>query len=96
MALIRHLPRESALVQSTVGEPAQWGTTDYLLASVVDGLNELIYVTISANSKSRPQRPEPVRRPRLDAADDESPRMARPSEIAAFFGAGDGTAIGGR
>ncbi|MBO0732257.1 MAG: hypothetical protein J2P57_23555 [Acidimicrobiaceae bacterium] len=42
---------------------ASWSTTDYLLANLIDEVRMLTWVTASANSKRRIDRPEPHWRP---------------------------------
>jgi len=43
--------------------PASWSVTDHLLATLVDSVRELTWITASANSKHKIKRPDPVFRP---------------------------------
>ncbi|MFJ3581654.1 hypothetical protein ACIPPS_05335 [Streptomyces sp. NPDC090127] len=64
--LIKHMPRDSALLSETDGEAAEWSTTDYLLAAVVDHLAVANWMFSSVNSAedSEPlDPPRPVPRP---------------------------------
>lgn len=89
--LIQHLPPESAtwtalrnamspeeLAQHAEnGEPekSRWSQTEQLLASAVDAIRALVFITTIANSDGKHQRPdppEPIRRPGA------APRRARP------------------
>jgi hypothetical protein len=84
--LIRHLPRESALVRTLHGEAAEWGLTEHLLAGAVDELavgNWLFVAANSAEGADPPDRPRPVPRPGVEVAPDPA---ASTDEIAAFFG----------
>ncbi|MBE1498012.1 hypothetical protein H4696_005112 [Amycolatopsis lexingtonensis] len=84
--LIRHLPRESALVRALHGEAAEWGLTEHLLAGAVDELavgNWLFVAANSAEGADQPDRPRPVPRPGVAPEPDPA---ASTDEIAAFFG----------
>lgn len=80
--LLQHLPPEShtktalrnAMTpeeyeeQARKGEPekGRWSMDQQLLAMIADGLKDLQYITVVANSDGKgrkPQRPEPIRRP---------------------------------
>lgn len=65
LALIRQLPPESRTVAALRGgEQFQgWGVDRYLMASIVDAIQQNTYAFISANSKRKPKAPEPVQRP---------------------------------
>jgi hypothetical protein len=83
--LIRHLPRESALVRAVHGPVADWGPVEHLLASTVDELAAANWLFVSANLPEHadaPPRPEPVGRPGEEPAETPS---ASPEQIAAFF-----------
>lgn len=41
--LLFALPRESLFMQETLGEPARWSTTDYLLANVLDAVSMAVH-----------------------------------------------------
>lgn len=58
--LIRHLPRDSATRNETLGEFQDWSRADHLTASVIDALLMLSWVT-AGNKKAR--KPDPVTRP---------------------------------
>lgn len=62
LALIRHLPPDSAYVRTQLGEKAGWGQDTELLASVVDGLAELKYYYLSAH-EAKPDTPTRFPRP---------------------------------
>lgn len=91
------LPGRSALC-SAVNEAAEWGTSEHLLATLVDELALSNYLFISANSKQRPPQPKPVRRPgdgsRRDSSEDtrlkaakpvKKQEFATPKQVAAIF-----------
>ncbi|MCT4355835.1 DUF5361 domain-containing protein [Streptomyces sp. Je 1-79] len=64
--LIKHMPRDSALLSETDGEAAEWSTTDYLLAAVVDHLavSNWMFSTVNSGEDSEPMDPpKPVPRP---------------------------------
>ncbi|GAA3770644.1 hypothetical protein [Streptomyces chiangmaiensis] len=64
--LVKHLPRDSALGRELHGEAADWSVTDYLLAHVVDQLQEAnwMFATVNRDEDSEPlDYPEPVHRP---------------------------------
>lgn len=87
--LAEHLPRESSLVRELAGEPAEWCTSDYLLAHVADGISALHYAYIASHSKTKPRAPLPIPRPKARSVSNEAkPQMSTPNEVAAFFGAG--------
>lgn len=61
--MLFNLPRESAFVQSQLGEPGRWTTDNYLTAHVIDGLNHL-YVLLGSVYGARPKpKFEPFPRP---------------------------------
>jgi hypothetical protein len=65
LALIKTLPLDSATVASLQGgeEFRGWDSHMYMLANVIDAINQNTYVLVSANSKRKPKRPEPIPRP---------------------------------
>jgi hypothetical protein len=69
LALLRQLPPESRTVAALRGgEQFQgWGVDRYLMASIVDAIQQNTYAFISANSKRKPKAPEPVKRPSKDS-----------------------------
>lgn len=85
--LVRHLPRESALVRELHGEAAEWGLAEHLLAGAVDELAVGNWLFVAANSDENadvPERPRPVPRPGVE--EDDQAASASPDQIAAFFG----------
>ncbi|MGW0560445.1 hypothetical protein ACWDZ4_07370 [Streptomyces sp. NPDC003016] len=79
--LIKHMPRDSALLSETDGEAADWSTTDYLLAAVVDHLAAANWMFASVHSdedSEPPERPVPVSRP----GDGEAAAAPLPAEPA--------------
>ncbi|WP_344500052.1 hypothetical protein [Streptomyces enissocaesilis] len=97
--LIKHMPRDSALLSETDGEAADWSTTDYLLAAVVDHLAAANWMFASVHSdedSEPPEQPVPVPRPgdkkAVPAAQAEpvqesgsEPEAMSPQELARFF-----------
>lgn len=65
LALIRQLPPESRTVAALRGgdQFQGWGVDRYLLANVIDAINQNTYAFIAANSKRKPKAPKPVPRP---------------------------------
>ncbi len=65
LVLLRQLPPESATFAALRGgsEFRGWGPDRYLMAQLVDSVRENTFAFISANSKRKPQAPEPVERP---------------------------------
>ena len=43
--------------------PASWSTESYLLANLIDSVNQLVWVNVAAHSKSKPKPPKPIDRP---------------------------------
>lgn len=43
--------------------PASWSREAWMLADVVDALNQVAWLTVAINSKSKPDRPKPYPRP---------------------------------
>jgi hypothetical protein len=85
--LIRHLPKDAALVRAVRGEDVDWGLTEHLLAAAVDQLaagNWMFAAVHTAEGADPPERPEPVPRPGLDVG--AAAPAATPDQIAAFFG----------
>ncbi|MGW2746958.1 hypothetical protein [Streptomyces sp. NPDC001450] len=95
--LVRHLPRDSALLRELHGEAAEWSVTDHLLAAAVDKLAEAnwMFATVNRDEDSEPLAyPEPVPRPGQptgpgaeEEGDGVGPSAGTPSakELAAFF-----------
>ena len=88
--LVEHLPADSSFARAVHGEAATWGLTEHLLAAAVDQLAVANWMFATVNrdedAESLPY-PQPLARPGLDPAPEESPSDgASPAEIAAFFG----------
>ncbi|WP_420034364.1 hypothetical protein ACN2WE_19200 [Streptomyces sp. cg28] len=90
--LVRHMPGDSALARELHGEGADWQVTDYLLAHVVDLLQEAnwMFATVNRDEDSEPiEPPQPLDRPgqdhppRADAPDADAPPA--PEELLRFF-----------
>lgn len=91
--LVKHLPRDSAVVRGLHGEAAEWSVTDYLLATAVDQLAESnwMFATVNQDEEAEPlEYPAPVQRP---GAGDPEPLPADtsqevrpgPAELTHFF-----------
>ncbi|RSS54950.1 hypothetical protein EF909_17195 [Streptomyces sp. WAC01280] len=66
MALIKHLPRDSAVQRELHGEAADWSVTDHLLAATVDHLavaNWMFACVNTGEDGDTPEAPKPVPRP---------------------------------
>lgn len=73
--LISHLPRESSYVQDTLGDLAQWGSIEHLLASVIDGLTMLNHNFVQSKSKQRLPKATFVQRPGVPKRDEGGRRI---------------------
>lgn len=66
-ALRNELSDEELAVQADKGEPekGRWSQQEQLLAAIADGVRNLGYITVLANSGKgrKPTPPEPIRRP---------------------------------
>lgn len=86
--LIGHLPREAATVRALVGESADWGVTEHLLAAAVDALHAANW---QRSGRKGARRPKPVRRPgdttSAETKQYKPSRTFSPDEIDALFGA---------
>ena len=71
---VRHLPDDSATWVAIHGEKAMWGTTDYLLASVVDLL-------AGANWQRAGKGPKPKPLPRPKSAQELRARAERMRQL---------------
>ena len=90
--LIQHLPPESATMtalrnalsaeeyerQARGGKPEEgrWSMSEQLLAGISDGIREMQYILVVANSSGKgrkPRRPEPIRRPGVTSKPDREP-----------------------
>lgn len=70
--LLFHLPRESLFMQATLGEPARWSVTDYLLAHVIDAVNRVVHILASVYRGKGP-RPKFIPFPRPGAEVKDKP-----------------------
>lgn len=61
------------------GPESAWGDTEHLLATLIDAVNALTWVTVCANTAKgkRPKRPKPMRRP----TDGPPPSLPDPETI---------------
>jgi len=89
--LIQHLPRTPATVRALLGDLADWGTTEELLAATVDRLGEVTSLLHHAHFKPPHPDVQPVPRPGDDGRPAElelaaPPQMSSRDEIRAFFG----------
>ncbi|MER6481511.1 hypothetical protein ABT281_35440 [Streptomyces filamentosus] len=99
LALLKHLPRDSAVQRELHGETAEWSITDHLLAATVDHLavaNWMFQCVNAGEDGDQPDFPKPVPRPGVtdeeekgegDAAAPagETPAIS-PGQLAQFFG----------
>ncbi len=79
--LVKHLPRDSAVVRDLHGESAEWSVTDYLLATAVDQLAESnwMFATVNQDEDAEPlEYPVPVSRPGADGSEVQQERDAEP------------------
>ncbi|MDJ0465193.1 hypothetical protein [Streptomyces sp. H27-C3] len=97
--LVKHMPRDSAVVRDLHGESAEWSVTDYLLATTVDQLAESnwMFATVNQDEEAEPlEYPVPVARPSGDSADESEatgtapedagpPRRPGVAELSQFF-----------
>lgn len=90
--LVRHLPRDSALLREVQGEAAEWSLTDHLLASVVDQLaqSNWMFATVNRDEDAEPlDPPEPLPRPgATPGGDDEADTttvMPSPADMVRFL-----------
>jgi len=60
--LLSQLPQQARTLR-LIDEAAEWSTTDYLLAAVIDHVAWNTWVLSAVNSKTAPRKPEPVERP---------------------------------
>jgi hypothetical protein len=85
--LIAHLPRESETVRVLVGDQAEWGAVEHLLAAAVDALHAANW---QRSGRKGAKRPTPIRRPGdKGTADVKTYRPSRTfgrDEIDAMFG----------
>ena len=63
LALINHLPHNSAFVTAVADRDIEWSFETYMLANVVDAVNANTFALIQSNSRRRLKRPEPLKRP---------------------------------
>ena len=58
--LLQRLPQGSWIRDNG---PGSWSNEAYLLANVIDALNQVVWVQVAVNSKRKPKQPKPVPRP---------------------------------
>lgn len=66
LVLIGQLPIESRFMAAHRGgaEFLGWGTDRYMMATLIDAVNQNTYVTVAANSgRKKPPKPKPMERP---------------------------------
>lgn len=61
LVLLRNMP--SGALESWTDTPASWSMEAHLLASLIDSVNWLTWMTARVNSKHKPKEPKPVPRP---------------------------------
>lgn len=61
-ALIRHAPRDSAIVRAVHPEKSQWGVDSYLLAIIGDAARWMMWSKTKDGQRNR-KRPKPIPRP---------------------------------
>lgn len=92
--LVKHLPRDSALGRELHDEAAGWSVTDYLLAHMVDQLQEAnwMFATVNGDEDSESlDYPEPVHRPgqpqqqERDSENTPGDPFPSPEELQRFF-----------
>jgi hypothetical protein len=87
LTLVRQLPLESATVAAIRGghQFRGWGVDRYMMANVVDAVNENTYATIAVSgaTKRKPKQPEPVWRPK--GLKDGKPKRSTFAAMAASF-----------
>lgn len=71
--LVTYLPRGSALSRARDGAEAHWGAGEYLLANVVDRLQEAVWLLTDGKGS----KPEPIDRPADVKAKSEKRRLVR-------------------
>lgn len=79
--LVRHLPRDSAVIREVDGEAAEWSVTDHLLAAAVDHLAAANWMYASVNTAEDadpPEAPTPVPRPGPPPVQPQDPAPAEP------------------
>lgn len=66
IVLVRQLPIESRTVAAMRGgdEFIGWGVERYMLAQLLDSVQNTTYAVVAANSKRKPKAPKPAYRPR--------------------------------
>src|SRR5690606_4615757 len=78
LALMQSLPPESRTVAAIRGGPEflGWGADRYLMAALIDAVNQNTFAFVSANSKKKkPKPPQPVPRPSVQESKGSKPNM---------------------
>lgn len=86
--LIANLPVESATIAAMRGDDEfrGWGVDRYMIANLIDSVRENTYVLLAANSKRKPEKPQPTFRPEQKRKDKTQPNSFA-SMAAAFYNA---------
>lgn len=88
ISLITNLPIESNTIAAMRGgdEYVGWGIDRYLRANLIDAVNKNTYAFLLANSKNKPEKPEPTYRPGKKENDKPKPNSFA-TMAAAFYNA---------
>ncbi len=81
-----HLPAESATVKDISGPIDNWTPEQDMLSHIVDGVNDLTWLTVAVNSKKGTRNPRPARYPRPGDQKLIKPKHASLAEMKQFFG----------
>lgn len=65
LVIVKYLPEDSAYVMQSLGDDAQWGLQEQLMASAVDSLRYLVWFKTKDATKNI-NRPKPIPRPGVD------------------------------
>lgn len=88
MVLLSGLPRDSAFIRAVLGENADWGQQEELLASIAELLDLSNRLFLQANSKPGTRSPKPIEipRPYKNQPEQHQPtQQATREEIERFF-----------
>lgn len=98
--LVLGLPRESSTQRAELGEAAEWGVSDYLLATLIEVTDAVSWRPVMPHAKKgwKPPKPIEVPRPALGAAGEpkkKKRRKATSEDLARMFGEAAQYAPGG-
>ncbi|WP_346921692.1 DUF5361 domain-containing protein [Glutamicibacter creatinolyticus] len=65
LAIVNHLPTDSAYWRKREPEKSRWGVSEYLLAIIADSLRWLVW-SKTKDAKHNRRRPKPIPRPGVD------------------------------